>query len=576
MDALKCIYEKTYGIRRYFVLAFLCVGIESVFELVIPLLMADLIDAGILEQDTSMFATKGIAMLLCALLSLIFGLLYAKSVAKASSKLGEVLRNQEFEAIENYDFSNIDAFESSSLQTRLTADVQVVQNAVTSGLRPLARGPFILVLGLVSCFFISWRLSLVFVVVCPILAGILLFVISKVAPSYPKLQAALDELNTVVAENILAIRIVKAFVRDEFEEEKFEKLNKKLADLTQNTFHYAQLNQPAFQLTMYTALLTLLALGSLQIMDGTLQVGSLTGLLSYVLQILNSFMMLSNVFLLMSRSMASITRIAQVFETKPKLSSPEKPKTMQDGSVEFEHVTFRYHDKAKRPVLDDVSFAIESGSSLGILGATGSAKSSLVSLIDRLYETSQGSIKVGKQDVRDLNLHDLHEQVGVVLQINQLFAGTIESNLKWGNPNATQKEMRDALETACASEFVFSQPQGLQREISQNGTNVSGGQRQRLCIARALLKNPKILIFDDSFSALDMATDAKLRAQLACLKGLTRIFVAQRIDTVLDCDKILVLHEGKLVDFGSHEELMERCEIYQEIYTSQKGGKNHE
>jgi ATP-binding cassette subfamily B protein len=327
---------------------------------------------------------------------------------------------------------------------------------------------------------------------------------------------------------------------------------------------------------MYTALLTLLALGSLQIMDGTLQVGSLTGLLSYVLQILNSFMMLSNVFLLMSRSMASITRIAQVFETKPKLSSPEKPKTMQDGSVEFEHVTFRYHDKAKRPVLDDVSFAIESGSSLGILGATGSAKSSLVSLIDRLYETSQGSIKVGKQDVRDLNLHDLHEQVGVVLQINQLFAGTIESNLKWGNPNATQKEMRDALETACASEFVFSQPQGLQREISQNGTNVSGGQRQRLCIARALLKNPKILIFDDSFSALDMATDAKLRAQLACLKGLTRIFVAQRIDTVLDCDKILVLHEGKLVDFGSHEELMERCEIYQEIYTSQKGGKNHE
>jgi ATP-binding cassette subfamily B protein len=573
MDALKCIYEKTYGIRRYFVLAFLCVGIESAFELMIPLLMADLIDAGILEHDTSMFATKGIAMLFCALLSLIFGLLYAKSVAQASSKLGEVLRNQEFEAIENYDFSNIDAFESSSLQTRLTADVQVVQNAVTSGLRPLARGPFILILGLISCFFISWRLSLVFVVVCPILAGILLFVISKVAPSYPKLQAALDELNTVVAENILAIRIVKAFVRDEFEEEKFEKLNKKLASLTQNTFHYAQLNQPAFQLTMYTALLTLLALGSLQIMEGTLQVGSLTGLLSYVLQILNSFMMLSNVFLLMSRSMASITRIAQVFETKPKLSSPKNPKSMQDGSVEFEHVTFRYHDKAKRPVLDDVSFAMKSGSSLGILGATGSAKSSLVSLIDRLYETSQGSIKVGKQDVRDLDLHDLHEQVGVVLQTNQLFAGTIESNLKWGNPNATQKEMRDALEIACASEFVFGQPQGLQREISQNGTNVSGGQRQRLCIARALLKNPKILIFDDSFSALDMATDAKLRAQLARLKGLTRIFVAQRIDTVLDCDKILVLHEGKLVDFGSHEELMARCKIYQEIYTSQKGGK---
>jgi ATP-binding cassette subfamily B protein len=430
-----------------------------------------------------------------------------------------------------------------------------------------------LILGLISCFFISWRLSLVFVVVCPILAGILLFVISKVAPSYPKLQAALDELNTVVAENILAIRIVKAFVRDEFEEEKFEKLNKKLASLTQNTFHYAQLNQPAFQLTMYTALLTLLALGSLQIMEGTLQVGSLTGLLSYVLQILNSFMMLSNVFLLMSRSMASITRIAQVFETKPKLSSPKNPKSMQDGSVEFEHVTFRYHDKAKRPVLDDVSFAMKSGSSLGILGATGSAKSSLVSLIDRLYETSQGSIKVGKQDVRDLDLHDLHEQVGVVLQTNQLFAGTIESNLKWGNPNATQKEMRDALEIACASEFVFGQPQGLQREISQNGTNVSGGQRQRLCIARALLKNPKILIFDDSFSALDMATDAKLRAQLARLKGLTRIFVAQRIDTVLDCDKILVLHEGKLVDFGSHEELMARCKIYQEIYTSQKGGK---
>lgn len=566
------IVSLTRGIRKYFVLALIFVTIETTFELIIPLLMADIIDVGVLNRDTSVFISRGFWMIVCAIGSLVFGLLYARSAANASAKLAGRIRVELFERIENFSFENIDHFESSGLITRLTSDVMVLQNTITNGIRPIARGPLMLVLGIIASFAISPSLSLVFVAVAPVLAIAVIWIISKVAPQYRIIQNTVDLLNEVVEENLIAIRLVKSFVRKDYETVRFDDVNDQLTSLVERTNHFAFLNLPAFQAAMYTAIVVLLGIGSMMIIHGTLQVGELTGIMSYVLQIMNSFILMSNVFLLLTRSSASISRIEDVFAEKPTMQLPENGLEMQDGSVDFEHVSFKYSREAREDVLSDITLHVPSGSTLGIIGATGSAKSSLAMLIPRLYDVSSGTLTIGKENVKDLDLKKLRSNVGMVLQNNTLFSGTVRENLQWGKPGATDDELLHAIDMAGASELMARFPGGLDMELGQGGVNVSGGQKQRLCIARALLKKPKILIFDDSTSAVDTRTDAKIRRNLSTIHGLTQIIIAQRISSIRHCDQIVVMDQGHIENVGTHDELLEKSPIYREIYESQEAG----
>ena len=572
MSSLKILFRYSKGVRLYFVLSILFVAIETSFEVIIPLLMSEIIDVGIAQQDPSIFLEKGLQMILCAILSLLFGIWYAKCAAKAISLFCQRLRSIEFEKIQEYAFSNLDHFETASLITRLTSDITVIQNALINGIRPFARGPIILILGLVMSFIINARLAIIFLFTTPILGVILFLIVKKIAPMYRRLQQAVDRVNLLIQENLTAIRAVKAFVRDEYEEEQFSQVNEDLANITQNTFHFASFNTPAFQMTMYMAIVGLMLLGVNMIVDGNMQVGELTGVLSYVLQIMNSLMMISNVFLLITRSIASCNRIAEVIEEPVNLRSGKIPLTPRDNSVDFNHVFFKYHPNAKEYVLSDITWHIPSGSTVGILGATGSAKSSLVQLIPRLYDVNEGSVKIGHVDVRDMDLVSLRDQVAMVLQNNTLFSGTIKENMRWGDPNASDEEIRKACEIACADEFIQKFPKGYDTYIEQGGTNVSGGQRQRLCIARALLKKPRILILDDSTSAVDTNTDHSIRSALRSIQGLTQILIAQRVSSVIHCDQILILEDGKISAIGDHDSLMKTSSFYRGLYESQQKG----
>ncbi len=563
--------------RRDMFTGALLVFIETVFELVIPVLMADLIDVGVANRDLHYIVGKGIQMGICALLALITGLLYARFAARAAYGWGARVREAQYEKVQGYAFSNLDRFETSSLVTRMTTDVTVLQNAVNGGLRPLFRSPVMLLMGLGLSFWMNAELALIFLVCAPILAVILFLVVSKVAPMYGRLQKAVDRLNNVVQEGLTAIRAVKAFVRGEYEEDKFQSVNQELMATSQRTFHLAVLNLPAFQFTMYTAIVLILWFGGGMILDGGLQVGELTGFLSYVLQVMNSFMMISNVFLLLTRSLASAHRIAEVLDEDVVLTSPDDPiRTVPDGSVDYEGVSFKYRADAKEYALSGVDLHIKAGQTVGILGGTGSAKTTLVQLIPRLYDVTEGAVKVGGHDVRDYDLTALRDAVGIVLQKNVLFSGTVRENLQWGNPDATDEELWAACRAACADEFLNRMPGGLDADLGQGGVNVSGGQKQRLCIARALLKKPKILIFDDSTSAVDTATEGKIRAALAKLTGVTKIIIAQRVTSVMHTDLIVILEDGRIHATGTHEQLLASDPIYQEIYASQmKGGEDH-
>lgn len=572
MSSLKILFRYSKGVRLYFVLSILFVAIETSFEVIIPLLMSEIIDVGIAQQDPSIFLEKGLQMILCAILSLLFGIWYAKCAAKAISLFCQRLRSIEFEKIQEYAFSNLDHFETASLITRLTSDITVIQNALINGIRPFARGPIILILGLVMSFIINARLAIIFLFTTPILGVILFLIVKKIAPMYRRLQQAVDRVNLLIQENLTAIRAIKAFVRDEYEEEQFSQVNEDLANITQNTFHFASFNTPAFQMTMYMAIVGLMLLGVNMIVDGNMQVGELTGVLSYVLQIMNSLMMISNVFLLITRSIASCNRIAEVIEEPVNLRSGKIPLTPRDNSVDFNHVFFKYHPNAKEYVLSDITWHIPSGSTVGILGATGSAKSSLVQLIPRLYDVNEGSVKIGHVDVRDMDLVSLRDQVAMVLQNNTLFSGTIKENMRWGDPNASDEEIRKACEIACADEFIQKFPKGYDTYIEQGGTNISGGQRQRLCIARALLKKPRILILDDSTSAVDTNTDHSIRSALRSIQGLTQILIAQRVSSVIHCDQILILEDGKISAIGDHDSLMKTSSFYRGLYESQQKG----
>lgn len=560
--------------RKDLFIAALLVLIETCFELIIPTMMADLIDNGVAFADTRYMFIKGGQMAVCALLALATGLTYARFAARAAYGWGARIRRAEYERLQGFAFSNIDHFETSSLVTRMTSDVTVMQNSINNGLRPLVRAPVMFLLGLFFSFSMNAELALVFIILTPILGIVLFFIVSKAAPLYSRLQKTVDSLNSVVEENLRAVRTVKAFVRENYEEEKFEAVNERLYRTATRTNSTAVLNLPFFQAVMYLCILMLMFFGGRMVLSGTLLVGQLTGFLSYVMQVLNSMMMLSNVFLLLTRSLASAGRINEVLKEESVLKEKDHPiKDIPSGEIEFRSVSFKYYADADEYTLKNISLKIEDGSTVGILGGTGSGKSTLVQLIDRLYDASCGSVTVGGHDVRDYSLYELRESVAMVLQKNLLFSGTIRENLLWGSEEASDEELWSALETAGAKAFVSSFPAGLDTDLGQGGVNVSGGQKQRLCIARALLKKPRIIIFDDSLSAVDSATENQIRQELKKLEGVTKIFIAQRISTVMSADMIFVLDDGQLAASGTHEQLMKSSRVYQEIFSSQlKGG----
>ncbi len=574
MNDLKRLFGYMGPYRRDMALGMLLVVVESAFEMVIPILMSDIIDQGVSHGDVREIMWTGVEMAVCAVLALITGLLYARYAARASYGFGARIRQAEYAKVQDYAFGNLDHFETSSLITRMTTDVTVVQNAINGGFRPMVRGPAMLVLGVALSFYMSPRLAVVFFVCAPVLGCILFFIVRRIAPMYARLQQAMDHLNTVVQECLTAIRAVKAFVRGGYEEEKFKEVNTELMGVSLATFRTAVLNLPAFQLTMYAAMVSILWFGGNMILQGSLTVGRLTSFLSYVLQVMNSLMMISNVFLLMTRSLASAHRIAAVLDEPVELESPAHPVTeIPDGGVVFEHVSFKYHPDAAEYALAGIDLAIGPGQTVGILGGTGSAKSTLVQLIPRLYDATEGRVLVGGRDVREYDLTALRDAVGIVLQKNVLFSGTVRENLLWGDPTADDATLWAACKAACADEFLRRMPGGLDADLGQGGVNVSGGQKQRLCIARTLLKKPKILIFDDSVSAVDTATEAKIRKALAALEGVTKIIIAQRVTSVMGTDKIVVLEDGRIHAVGTHSQLLASDPIYQEIYHSQmKGG----
>lgn len=574
MNDLKRLFHYLGPYKKDFYLGAFLVIVETCFELIIPLLMADIIDIGVALHDTRMIYIRGIEMGVCAVLSLVTGLLYARFAARASYGFGARIREAEYAKIQTYAFSNLDRFDTSSLVTRMTTDITVVQNAINGGIRPLVRGPVMLILGIGLSIWINARLSLVFFVSTPILAVTLVFIVRRVAPMYGRLQRAVDRLNGVVQEGLTAIRAVKAFVRGEYQEEKFRDVNEELMQTSQKTFHYAVLNLPAFQIVMYTAVVLIMWFGGNMIINSSLQVGDLTGFLSYVLQVMNSLMMISNVFLMLTRSLASARRISEVLDESPEISSPAAAETViADGRIDFKNVSFKYNRDAGEFALSHVDLHISPGQTVGILGGTGSAKTTLVQLIPRLYDATDGTVEVGGKDVKAYDLTALRDAVGIVLQKNVLFSGTIRDNLRWGNKDASDEEIWRACRIACADEFIERMPNGLDTDLGQGGVNVSGGQKQRLCIARTLLKKPKILIFDDSTSAVDTATEARIRTALAELPDVTKIIIAQRITSVMHTDQIIILDDGRVNASGTHEELLRENPIYQEIYASQvKGG----
>lgn len=571
---LKRFYVYMEKYRMYAVLSCICVAFETLFELIIPMIMADIIDVGVANGDQAYILERGLQMVFCAGISLVLGIGYARFAALCGQGLGAELRKAEYRKIQEFSFSNTDKFSTSSLVTRLTSDVTLIQNAVSNGIRPLIRAPLMMVTGMILSFLLNAKLALVFFVAAPTLGICLWLVIRKVRPLYTRMQSAIDLVNRMIQENLTAIRVVKAYVREDYEKVKFAQVNQELKSISEKSFRTAVLNMPAMQLVMYTTIICILWFGGKLIFAGEMQVGELTGFLSYVLQILNSLMMISNVFLMLTRAMASGKRILDVLDEEIDLKEdPEATGEIKAGEIEFRNVSFKYKKEGKKYVLSNVSFHIEPGQTVGIIRGTGSAKSTLVQLIPRLYDVTEGEILIDQIPVKQYPLKHLREAVAMVLQKNMLFTGTIADNLRWGKEDASEEELMKACRMACADEFLLQMKDGLSSQVEQGGVNLSGGQKQRLCIARALLKRPRILILDDSTSAVDTATEAKIREALQDnLADTTKIIIAQRSTSVMHADQILIMEDGKLNDCGTHEELLQRNEIYQEIYYSQQEG----
>ena len=545
-----------------------------ILEILIPYLTASIIDKGIAVGDMGHVARIGALMAVMAVLAMFCGMRAGIHSARASTGLASNLRESMFARIQDYSFSNIDKFSTAGLVTRLTTDVTNIQNAFQMLLMICTRSPVTLIVALFMAFSISAKLSLIFLAAMAFLAVMLVIFIPKAMGYFKQMFKKYDKVNGVVKENVGAIRVVKAFVREDYEDQKFSDAAGELFQNSISAERIISFNMPIMQLTVYSCILLISWFGAKMIVNQTgLTTGELTSLLSYVMNILMSLMMLSMVFVMVTQSAAAAQRIEEVLEEQPDITSPENAvKNVRDGSVDFEHVTFAYQQRSGKPVLSDINLHIKSGETIGIMGGTGSSKTSLVSLISRLYDATEGSVRVGGEDVRRYDVESLRDAVSVVLQNNVLFSGTIYDNLRWGDENATDEECQQACRLACADEFIERFPEKYNTYIERGGTNVSGGQKQRLCIARALLKKPKVLILDDSTSAVDTATDAKIReAMRTHIPGTTKIIIAQRISSIQDADRVLVLDNGRVNAFDTPENLLKTNAIYQEVYNSQVG-----
>ena len=547
---------------------------EVVMEMIIPLLMASIIDDGVNKGDMRHIYLVGGLMILTALLSLSFGIGGGGFGAKASTGFARNLRKAMYDNIQTFSFANIDKFSTSGLVTRLTTDVTNIQNAYQMILRMAMRAPFSLIIAMCMSFYISPRLASVYLVAVLILGCILAIIVSKAMKYFTQAFPKYDDLNESVQENVSAIRVVKAYVREDYENKKFKKASENIYKIFCKAEGIVAWNAPVMNFTVYACIILISWLGAHMVVQEELTTGQLMSLLTYCMNILMNLMMLSMIFVMMTMSAASVRRICEVLTEKPDLADPEEPVyEVKDGSIQFENVSFSYKKGAGDPVLKNINLDIKPGETIGIIGGTGSAKSSLVNLISRLYDVTEGRLLVGGVDVRRYHMESLRNQVAVVLQNNVLFSGTILENLRWGDKEATEEECKHACELACADEFIRKMPEGYNTYIEQGGTNVSGGQKQRLCIARALLKKPRILILDDSTSAVDTATDAKIRKAFAEeIPGTTKLIIAQRVSSVEHADRIIVMNEGQINGFGTHEELLAENEIYRDVYESQTGG----
>ena len=578
----------TKGYRVYILLGILCSAGEAVLELMLPKAMSSIVDYGISGNggagDRTYILTMGLKMVLMALICLALGVGAAALAAKAGMGFGANVREAEYRQVQRFSFSNIEHFSTASLITRLTNDVSSVQMTLMMGMRMLVRAPVMLITALVMALRISLQLSQIFLVILPLLALMVFIILRYVGPFFTSLQKATDGLNLVVQEDLNAIRVVKSFVREDREKEKFFQRSETLRQTAERAFGFVVTFIPMVNLIMGGTIVSIMWLGGHYVAGGQMLSGDLLAFFTYASEILMALMMVAMVMMVLTRSIACGKRIVEVLEEQPEITDDDAVKeitgdgtkrelTLSDGSIRFDHVYFKYHPDSAEWNLTDIDFSIASGMTVGILGGTGSAKSTLVSLIPRLYEATEGAVYVGGHNVKDYTMETLREGCAMVLQKNTLFSGTIRDNLRWGDENATDQEMEAACRMACADEFISRMPDGYDTRIEQGGTNVSGGQKQRLCIARAILRKPKVLILDDSTSAVDTATDAKIRAALKeALPGSTKLIIAQRISSVMDADVILVLDDGKISGMGTHEHLMASNQIYREVYQSQQEG----
>ena len=564
-------------LKQYKSNAFRCIGftaLEVIMEILMPFVTAIIIDQGLEVSNLSIVYRYGALMVVMAFLSLCFGAMAGRNAASASAGLGANLREAIYGNIQTFSFSNIDKFSVPGLVTRMTTDITNVQNAFMMLIRVAVRAPLNLVFSFAMCLIISPRLSSMFLIAVVFLILVLGVIMTVTLKIFRQVFKQYDDLNASVQENVTAIRVVKAFVREDYENKKFSKASRMLYDLSVRAEGLLAFNNPAMMVAVYFCIISVSWFGAKFIVAGDMSTGDLTSLFSYIMSLLMSLMMLSMVIVMISMSLASVRRISEVLDETPDLKDPEQPVTeVADGRIDFNHVNFSYKHGSGKNALSDIDLHIKSGETIGVIGGTGSGKSSLVNLICRLYDVDEGSVCVGGVDVRNYDTEVLRNQVSVVLQKNTLFSGTILDNLRWGNPDATEEECKRACEAACADEFIDRMPDGYHTVITRGGSNVSGGQKQRLCIARALLKKPKILILDDSTSAVDTATDAKIRAALAKeIPGTTKMIIAQRISSVESADRILVLEDGRINAFDTHENLLKNNAIYQEIYNSQLEG----
>ena len=572
--------------KKFALLTPLLVAGEVVLEILIPLIMAELIDKGIDAGNMQLIVKYGVMLVAFAMVALAFGVLSGRTAALGSTGFAKNLRGAMFEHVQDYSFANIDKFSTASIVTRLTTDVSNLQMAFQMSTRMAMRAPMVLIFALVAAFRIDGKLSLIFLAVLPVLTVGLFAIVFKVFPIFDKVFKKYDNLNNVVQENLYGMRVVKSFNRQNYETEKFKGASNEIYQDFVRAEKILAFNAPLMQFSSYICMILISWFGARSIVASGndalvgLSTGELIGLFTYVMQILMSLMIISMIFVMMTMAKASGERIVEIIEEVSTLQDPENPiYEVKDGSIDFEDVHFRYMNRGGKEVLNGINLHIPSGQTVGIIGATGSAKSSLVQLIPRLYDVAAGSVKVGGVDVRDYHVESLRHQVAFVLQKNTLFSGTIKENLRWGKEDATDEEIKKACQLACADEFINKMEKGYDTYIEQGGTNVSGGQRQRLCIARALLKNPKILILDDSTSAVDMKTDAIIRQGFKeYIPDTTKIIIAQRIASVQDADQIIVMDDGKISAIGNHEYLMENSDIYREVYDSQnkQGGEANE